>query len=347
MPVRTSRVDWAKCAERLSAAIPRARLHPAVTAWAEASGRRTRWTIGFSGGADSLALLLLLWAHWPERRESLRALHFDHRLRGKESTADAAFCRAVCRALRIECRVERWHGKRVSASEAEARAARMEFFARHGRVLWLGHQQDDIAETMLMRLARGSGSAGLAAPRPVHAFDNGRVHLRPLLTLKKADVVAALTVAGASWREDATNETAAYFRNRVRSAVVRPWAEAAGRDALGGAARARALLEEDDDALDAWLADLDVIDRRDGLRLAALDGKPRAIVRRALHRWFAAQRTKLDVSSQAFEALLAAVEAGRATRHSLGPELFGVIRDGILRLESHGKRSPTFLRRFN
>ena len=83
------------------------------------------------------------------------------------------------------------------------------------RLLWLGHQQDDIAETMLMRLARGSGSAGLAAPRPRQAMSDGRFHLRPLLTLKKAKIVAALRAAGASWREDATNARGDFFRNRI------------------------------------------------------------------------------------------------------------------------------------
>ncbi|HEY1107264.1 MAG TPA: ATP-binding protein, partial [Opitutaceae bacterium] len=85
---RTSALDWSMLAASLATAIPRGRLHPSVLAWTEASSRRTTWAVGFSGGADSLALLLLLWAHWPERRARLRALHFDHRLRGAESTAD-------------------------------------------------------------------------------------------------------------------------------------------------------------------------------------------------------------------------------------------------------------------
>ena len=79
------------CATRLAAAIPRARLHPAVLAWAEKSSARATWSVAFSGGADSLALLLLLWAHWPERRARLRALHFNHRLRGRAADADEKF----------------------------------------------------------------------------------------------------------------------------------------------------------------------------------------------------------------------------------------------------------------
>src|SRR5476651_1759624 len=93
--------SWRSRAERLGAALPRSRLHPAVTAWAEARPAREPWAVAFSGGADSLGLLLLLWAHWPRRRRRLRVLHFNHRLRGAASAADARFCRQVCRGLGV------------------------------------------------------------------------------------------------------------------------------------------------------------------------------------------------------------------------------------------------------
>src|SRR6185312_6911905 len=211
--------------------------------------------VAFSGGADSLALLLLLWAHWPGRRRRLRALHFDHRLRGKSSRADAAFCARVCRALGVPLTAGAWAEPDAAAGEAGARAARFAFFGREMRrrklrVLWLGHQQDDIAESMLMRLARGSGAAGLAAPRPLQAGPGGR-RLRPLLGLKKAELAAALAAAGAAWREDETNTEGTFLRNRIRRRVLPAWRRAsAGRDALAGAALARELLEEDDDALE-------------------------------------------------------------------------------------------------
>lgn len=360
MPTRkpSSRPDWPALATALAAAIPRSRLHPSVLAWVEAatpSSRRTPWAIGFSGGADSLALLLLLWAHWPEHRARLRALHFDHRLRGAESTADARFCRQVCRALDIEFISERWHRPRsqktkarratpgtATISEAAARAARHAFFATHGRIVWLGHQQDDIAETMLMRLARGSGLGGLAAPRPVQSLPRSRTHLRPLLTLKKADIITALRAAHIPWREDSTNASSDFFRNRVRRDILPAWTEVSRRDALAGAARSRTLLEEDEAALEGWVDRLAPLDSRRGLVLAKLAGEPRAIVRRALHRWIVAQRRPIAISSQAFEALLTAVEVGRPTRHSLGLACFGEISGGVLRLVSGGKLRSKF-----
>ncbi|MCX6952143.1 MAG: tRNA lysidine(34) synthetase TilS [Verrucomicrobia bacterium] len=332
-----------ECAARLADAVPRTRLHPAVMAWADACSKRTPWAVAFSGGADSLALLLLLWAHWPERRERLRALHFNHRLRGRASQADERFCAKVCAALGVNYVSAVWKDSHRGASEAEARVARMKFFHTEGRVLWLGHQQDDIAETMLMRLARGSGTAGLAAPRPVHAVAGGRVHLRPLLTLKKSELVTALNGAGGRWREDASNAGDYFFRNRVRHEVLPAWAEAAQRDALAGAAHARELLEEDDVALEAWLDQLQPFRADGALGLRKLSDQPRGLVRRALHRWLLAQPKAGGLSRQGFESLLAAVERGTATRHSLGREGFAVIHGGVLRFEPAGKPRGRFL----
>ena len=334
-------------ATRVGELLPPSRLHPAVLAWAAKRRKADVWCVAFSGGSDSLALLLLLWAQHPERRRRLVALHFNHRLRGRESDADEKFCRTVCAALGVRLRVRQWkrgdrtlrptagHNARPTVSEAEARTARQEFFAKEmkrlgSRALWQAHQQDDIAESMLMRLARGSGIGGLAAPRPVQATADGRMHLRPLLTLKKAELATVLKKAGAQWREDSSNARGTYFRNRVRQAVVAPWAHAAGRDALAGAAWSRELLEEDEMALESWVDALAPLGRNRQLILGALAGKPRAIVRRSLHRWLLAREQPTELSRQGFAVLLAAVERGKPTRFSLGPRGFAVIRAGKL-----------------
>ena len=304
------------------------------------------WCVALSGGVDSLALLLLLRAHFPRRK--LVALHFNHRLRGRAADADERFCRSACAALGVSLRVRRWsrvgralrptvgRKARPTVSEAESRFARHGFFAKEmkrlrTKQLWLAHQQDDIAESMLMRLARGSGTGGLAAPRPVQVMADGRVYLRPLLSLKKAELVTALTQSGTKWREDASNAGDDHFRNRVRRSVVPAWIKVAGRDALAGAALSRELLEADDAALESWLDEMKPLDRRDRLNLGRLKGKPVALLRRALHRWLLAIRPETDLSRQGFNQLLAAVERGRDTRFSLGAKGFAVVRRGQLK----------------
>ncbi len=338
--MQPSKVDlWRARGRRLSGLLPKDCLHPAVRIWAEGrtAAARGRWAAAFSGGADSLALLLLLWAHWPERRDRLVALHFNHRLRGGAADADERFCRRVCRGLGIRLYAGRWKNRRPGASEEDAREARFAFFDRTmrrigARALWLGHQQDDVAETMLMRLARGSGTAGLAAPRPVQRM-GGRIRLRPLLTVRKKNVVARLRESRIPWREDRTNAGGAFFRNRIRHQVIPAWQKAAERDVVAGVALARERLEEDDSALDAWVEELRPWRRGGVLNLGALRNRPRALFRRALHRWLLAQPLAGDISRQGFESLLAAAIAGKGTRRSLGRNGFAVIRNGALRFE--------------
>jgi tRNA(Ile)-lysidine synthase len=335
-----NRTDWQAVAVALAAAIPAAALHRGALTRAANEKRRGatsgRWAVAFSGGADSLALLLLLWAARQQEggKSKLVALHFDHRLRGAASTMDAQFCRRVCHTLGVACVVGRWAGAHKDASEAEARTARHGFFAREMRrrglrLLWLAHHQDDVVETMLMRLSRGSGAGGLAAPRPVQELPDGRVYLRPLLTLKKTELMAALRRAGAVWREDQSNRQGRHFRNRIRHEVIPAWQRAAGRDALAGASLARDLLEEDDRALEAWVDQLKPL-KRGVLDVRVLHGLPRAVIRRALHRWLLRVGPATDLSRQGFTLLLAAVEKGTDTRFSLGRDGFAVLRSGKL-----------------
>jgi tRNA(Ile)-lysidine synthase len=344
-------IDWRTAAEAVGRLLPRERLHPAAVAWASARPAGERWGVALSGGADSVALLLLLWAHWPRRRTRLVAFHFDHRLRGAESTVDARFCARLCRGLGVPLDCGRAPTRGAIRSEAGARAARFAFMEsglarRRLRILWLGHQQDDIAESLLMRLARGSGSAGLAAPRPVNALGSPRrirVHVRPLLTLPKALLVRTLRRTGVPWREDSSNTKEDHFRNRLRRGVIPAWVRASQRDALAGAALSRELLEEDDRALERWTDLLGSLEPDGSLDVSKLGGAERAVVRRSLHRWLLGQPKAGDLSRQAFEILLASVEKGGPIRHSLGSSGFAVIRKGRLRfvpIRPRGDRTP-------
>ncbi|MDF9826577.1 tRNA(Ile)-lysidine synthase [Ereboglobus sp. PH5-10] len=326
---------------------PRTALHPAALARADAQADGgAPWCVAFSGGADSLALLITLREHWPERK--IVALHFNHHLRGEASDGDEQFCRDVCAARGVELRVGHWERADTNASEAGAREQRHGFFdqqmtALGARVLWLGHQLDDIAETQLMRLARGSSTAGLAAPRPVHAHANGRVFLRPLLALSKREITGALRARGVAWREDATNREGDFFRNRIRRDMLPAFIAASqNNDALAGAALTRELLEEDAAALDAWLDELlpaSAFTPR-SLDLRALAGKPRALLRRALRRWHPAS----ELARAGFEALLAICEnpGGAAAKRTSVGDAVAVFENGILSIEPPAGTVPSF-----
>ncbi len=218
--------------------------------------------MAFSGGADSLALLLVFWAEAPGRwGRDFVVLHFNHRLRGRVADADEKFCVQVCKALDVKFVAGRWRAARKGASEAAARTARFDFFRREMdrrkiRLLWLGHQQDDIAESMLMRLARGSGTGG-AGGAASGAADAGR----PVAPAAVADPEKG----GDCDRAAEGRRAVARGREQRPGGFFpqsRPAARPAGVAEGGGARRARGrsavpeLLEEDDAALEAWLAEV-------------------------------------------------------------------------------------------
>jgi tRNA(Ile)-lysidine synthase len=210
------------------------------------------------------------------------------------------------------------------ANEAELRAARLAFFAEQRaaqgvRVVATAHHLDDVVESMLMRLARGAGLAGLAAPRAWQPFRDGHAHWRPLIeaSLTKAQLVAALTAAGVPWREDATNAQPIALRNRVRAWVGQGGAEALGPAFAQGFGVAASHLDEAQLALDAWADELGATVQADGsMATDALRGRPNALAHAALAR-FLSTHGLAAASGVSVEALIQALVAGRDTQATL------------------------------
>ena len=225
--------------------------------------------VAISGGADSLCLLYVLHDVSPALRLRLHVAHLDHALR-PGSDGDAAFVAAQARLLHLPYTVERIdvaglaRRERLSI-ETAARAARYQFLravaARAGtRVIATGHTRDDQAETILMHLARGSGLNGLAGMTP-RRDDIAR----PLLELGHAEALAYCAARGLAPREDESNQSPLYRRNRVRHDVL-PALDALYPNAGANIARAARLLAGDlvlierlaRRALDAAIVDIDV-----------------------------------------------------------------------------------------
>ena len=171
-----------------------------------------------SGGTDSTALCLILAELREEFGLVLHVAHFDHRARPRAAAADAAFVAELANHIGATLRVGR--ADAPPKNEDDARNARYEFLRRVARDLGAtaiatGHTRDDQAETVLLHLTRGAGLAGLAAMRPER---DGIV--RPLLTLGRADTLAVCAAAKITPREDATNRSLRFGRNRIRHRVL-------------------------------------------------------------------------------------------------------------------------------
>ena len=169
-----------------------------------------------SGGADSMALLWGLYLLKDKLKIRLAAAHFNHGLRGAESDGDEAFVREFCDRFEIPLTVgcgKITPGKK--GLEAAARDARYGFFATLNGRIATAHTADDNAETMLMHLIRGTGLKGLGGIAPV----NGQI-IRPMLHITRQQVLDFLDEYHITYREDSSNQTDDFLRNRVRHHVM-------------------------------------------------------------------------------------------------------------------------------
>jgi tRNA(Ile)-lysidine synthase len=203
-----------------------------------------------SGGADSTALACLIAELAPRLNARLVGLaHLNHQLR-EAADADEAFCRDL--AVRLDVAFD---SRRIDvAAEARARKTSVEDAARTVRYLFLsevaavrgatrvavGHTRNDQAETVLLRLARGAGPAGLAAIYP----RAGQV-IRPLLDARRSDVEAWLRERGLGWREDESNQDRRIPRNKVRHELLPGLVEAFGAGVVDVLARQAAMSRDD------------------------------------------------------------------------------------------------------
>jgi tRNA(Ile)-lysidine synthase len=201
--------------------------------------------VAISGGIDSMVLLHLLRSLAESWELRLRAAHFDHRIR-PESAADAAWVAGVCRAWEVP--LEEGSAVRRLAGQAAARSARYHFLdeaaarCRADRIA-TAHHADDQAETVLFRAIRGAGLHGLAGIPP----RRGRI-VRPLLEFWRAEIEGYARREGVPYREDPSNLSPTYARNRIRHEIL-PRLE----EIVPGAARSLAGLAEEARAdREAW-----------------------------------------------------------------------------------------------
>lgn len=191
------------------------------------AGRGMKVLVGFSGGADSVALLQLLWEYGRREGIEVQAVHVNHRIRGEEAWRDQRFCVQFCRNRRIPIHVfnmdvpmlAKTEGIGLEEAGRKARYRAYEQMLAEGgfdRVA-LAHHQNDQAETMLFHLMRGTGPRGIRAMEPVRL-----PYIRPLLCVTKAEIMEWLDMRSLLWVEDSTNGELDYTRNRIRHQIMEP-----------------------------------------------------------------------------------------------------------------------------
>ncbi|MBN1336624.1 MAG: tRNA lysidine(34) synthetase TilS [Deltaproteobacteria bacterium] len=275
-----------------------------------------------SGGLDSVVLLDVLDALRGPLGFRLSVATFDHGMRPGVSAEDTAFVRRLAaeRGLVAHC------GRRAVAprGEEEARRERLAFLAgiAADRVA-LGHHRDDQAETVLLRLIRGTGLEGLVAMEPYRP-----PFVRPLLAEPRDALAAHAERRGLTWREDASNADPTYERNRIRHQVL-PLLESL-RTGAGGRLAALADLLRQDAAVLAR-AEQDALSRvttPGGLDRVALDAEPRALQARLLRKLVADTRgSTRGLTARHLESPLDLVRRGRPGAHAPLPGGWRIVVD--------------------
>ena len=314
-------------------------------------GRRV--LVSLSGGADSVALLLIL--RELERAGAVvvaGAAHLNHLLRGADADADEAFCAALAARLGVPFLAGRVDVAALARAakrslEDAARTARYAFLERAADTLGadaiaVAHTKDDQAETFLLRLLRGAGARGLAAIHP----RAGRV-IRPLIDLERAALREYLAAGGQAFREDATNADVSIPRNRVRHQLIPLLESRFSPGVVDVLAREAALARDDEDFLQGEaikLADRIVLTGRTPgpadihLDIAGLLRAPRALASRVVLGALQRQAGSRPIHFDHVERVFALAAAGSGGAVSL-PGQDAVTTGGVVVLRPAGPKS--------
>jgi len=302
--------------------------------------------LAVSGGPDSTALMRAAagWSGAPP----LFVATVDHGLRA-EARAEAEAVGAAAARLGLPHAILSWEARaRGRVSQEEARRARYRLLAGHAEAvgaprLATAHTLDDQAETILMRLAAGSGLSGLAGMAR-RSRRGALLHLRPFLRLRKAALVATCRARGWDFADDPTNRDPHYARPRWRALAEPLAAEGLTPERI---ARLGERLRRADRALDEIAgkvaAEATEIGAGGEVRVdfARLAGEPDEIGLRVLQRGLeaaGAEALRLERLEAAFAALAAARRAGRAPRRTLGGRILALDAAGILTIRPEPPR---------
>jgi tRNA(Ile)-lysidine synthase len=293
--------------------------------------------IGLSGGADSTALLDLL-ATLPAFPLRLIAAHLNHCLRGADSDADEQFCRELAAGYGIP-----FESRRVDVTAAAAvdslnledagRRARISFFDElctrwQAAAVVLAHHADDQAETVLMRLLRGSGMTGLAGM----PWRNGRGYIRPLLDITRGEIEAYLAERRLNWREDTSNLDITFLRNRIRHELL-PLLERYNPAVRKALATTVDILSEEDALLDARTRQAAsqvcrFSDREATCSITLLTSRPQALQRRLIRLMLSRLAGSLEhITHRHLENILQMTAAARPNLRTSLPRGLVAIRE--------------------
>jgi tRNA(Ile)-lysidine synthase len=235
-------------------------------AWPPAAWRDVTVLLAVSGGADSVAMLRAMTALRTDGPGRLCVVHLNHQLRGQESADDEAFVVELCRQLGIphetgQVDASGLAGNSRDGLEAAARKARYDFFRETAdrlgaRYVVTAHTADDQAETILHRILRGTGVAGLSGMARARPLGSAVTLIRPFLAIRRREILGYLEELRQPYRQDASNVDVQFTRNRIRHQLLPNLAEHFNPAVVEALLRLGSMAGEVQTVIDAIVSDL-------------------------------------------------------------------------------------------
>jgi tRNA(Ile)-lysidine synthase len=285
-----------------------------------------KYVIAVSGGVDSVVLLDLLYSQFDVPRKNLVVAHFDHGIR-ENSSEDRKFVEKLAKRYNLEF----FYGEGKlgpSASEAEARKKRYEFLEKikkqtGANAIITAHHQDDLLETVVINLLRGTGRKGLSSLKSRDGL------LRPLLNLSKADLLDYAREKKLGWREDETNVDRKYLRNYIRHDLLKKLSDGQKRTLLEISRQTDLTNKQIDDLLGTFFSLKNGISQQ---RFVSFD---HAVAAEIIAKWLREEKVGFDKKTiDRLVVKLKTAGEGKIIQTVQGRHF--TIRDGIIRMKTSG-----------
>ncbi len=299
--------------------------------------------VGFSGGADSTAMLHMLALYAKDSGAPIYAAHLNHGIRGEEADRDQRFCKSFCDGLGIvfiskKVNIPSIAEESGESIESAARRVRYEFFAdimreHRIRLLATAHNADDNLETMLFNLARGTGLRGICGIPQCRPCSEGMV-IRPVLAMEKSEILEYCLRNGLEFVTDSTNRDTDYTRNKIRSEIL-PVMKQINSGAVKNAYRTSQSLRDDSICIEILVKQFkDEALKDGGIELQKLCCAPTAVTSRALMEIYSEQSKGGSLEAVHIRALRElAANAVPHSSASLPSGFEGIIEDGKLYIQ--------------
>jgi tRNA(Ile)-lysidine synthase len=245
--------------------------------------------VGFSGGADSTALILILNDILNKTEITLSAVHFQHNLRGEESKEDENWCISFAENLGIDLKIVDLNISQNQlggeGTEAAARRLRNDYWCSNypNTIIALAHHIDDKIENFFIRAFRGSNTSGLSSLKKIQEIGNATFY-RPLISWSKKEIVSYLENRGADWRTDSTNLENKYSRNILRNSIL-PQIYESFHYSYKGILQSISTVKEDADFIDSEAAKTYEKINKEKIEIEELLNLHSAIFVRVMRRW--------------------------------------------------------------